>query len=190
MIMFVGWGKPLKQSFGWHARITADMERNRKSGTSARPLDKYVGRYFNAAGTLLLEVRRKDDRLFLLFEGREDEAFPLQHYQDDTFSWLQSRNELVTRARSVLQGASYYMIRFEASQQETVDRLFWTHDSQIPNGEEYVQEHTASCITRPSWWALAGADLQVLQRIHSGCLCLAAADLVDYDNIDVYLSSA
>jgi len=121
--------KTVEAELGWHARITADMERNRKTGTSARPLDKYVGRYFNAAATLFLELRRNDDRLLILFGGREDEAFPLQHYQDDTFSWLQSRNELVTRARSVLQEPSYYMIRFEASQEETVDRLFWEHDS-------------------------------------------------------------
>jgi CubicO group peptidase (beta-lactamase class C family) len=145
---YVWWvRKTVKAELGWHARITADMERNRKPGTPARPLDKYVGRYLNAAGTLFLQVRRNDDGLFILFEGREDEAFPLQHHQDDTFSWLQSRNELVSRARSVLQGASYYLIRFEAGQEETVDRLFWGHDSQMLNGEEYIKEQADSSIT-------------------------------------------
>jgi CubicO group peptidase (beta-lactamase class C family) len=141
---YVHWvSKTVEAELAWHSRITSDMERSRKPGTSPRSFDEYVGRYVNAAGNLLLETKSKDDKLFILFEGRDDEAFPLQHYLDDTFSWLQSRNELVSRARSVLQGASYYMIRFEAGKEGTINRLFWSHDSQLPEGEEYVREHIA-----------------------------------------------
>lgn len=128
---YVHWvGNTIEAELEWHVRITSKMERDRKIGTSPTNLDEYVGSYLNSAGTFLLEIKRNDDKLSILFEGREDDDFPMQHYQDETFSWLQTRNELVSRARNVLQRASYYMIRFEAGQGGKIDRLFWTHDSQ------------------------------------------------------------
>ena len=64
----------------------------------------------------------------------------LEHYEHDTFSWLQPRNELVRRARTVGQHASYYLIRFEGITNTGISRLFWSHDSQMAQGEEYVKE--------------------------------------------------
>ena len=61
----------------------------------------------------------------------------MEHYQDDTFCWLQSRNELVSRARTVLQPASYSMIRFEANGYGSIDFLYWINDSELPKGEQY-----------------------------------------------------
>ena len=87
---------------GWHARIVSDMKRNQKPDTTPWKLGKYVGRYVNAAETFSMGVSEQQEKLILSFEGRQDEAFPMKHYHDNIFSWLQSRNELVSRARTVL----------------------------------------------------------------------------------------
>lgn len=89
-----------------------------------------------------MEIKSKDYKPFILFEGRDDEAFPMEHYQDDTFLWLQSRNELVSEPEASFR-ASYYMIRFEAGKEGKVNRLSWSHDSQLPKGEEYAKEQMA-----------------------------------------------
>lgn len=75
---------------GWHARITADMKRNRNSGPPIRKLGEYVGTFVNKAEIFFVEITQRGDELLLLFEGRQDELFPMKHLNDDTFSWLQS----------------------------------------------------------------------------------------------------
>lgn len=138
---FVSWvQQTVDAELAWHARIVSDMKRKRKPGTTPRRLGEYVGRYVNAAGTFFMEVSERGEKLLMSFEARQDEAFPMEHHHDDTFSWLQSRNDLVGRARTVLQPASYYMIRFEEKEAGGIDRLYWTHDSEMPKGEEYVKE--------------------------------------------------
>lgn len=137
----VSWVKRTAEAeLRWHARITADMKRERVLAPPAHALGSYVGTYVNKAETFFMEIAQQEDKLLLLFEGRQDELFPLEHLNDDTFSWLQSRNDLVSRGRVVLQPATYYMLRFEAGTNGEVDRLFWAHDSELPRGEEYIKK--------------------------------------------------
>jgi len=136
----VSWVKRTAEAeLGWHARITADMKRSQNSELPMRKMGEYVGTFVNKAETFFVEIAQRGDELLLLFEGRQDELFPMEHLIDDTFSWLQSRNDLVSRGRVVLQPATYYMIRFEAGDSGRIDRLFWTHDSELPRGEEYIK---------------------------------------------------
>ena len=79
-----------------------------------------------------------------MWDGREDDLWPMEHYEYDTFSWLRPRDELVRRARSVGQAAPYYLIRFEGIADNSISRLFWRHDLQMPQGEEYVKEIESS----------------------------------------------
>ena len=39
----------------------------------------------------------------------------------------------------ILQPVTYYLIRFEAGDSGRIDRLYWTHDSELPRGEEYIK---------------------------------------------------
>ncbi|KAG8525429.1 uncharacterized protein KY384_009073 [Bacidia gigantensis] len=121
----VSWMKRTAEAeLGWHARIAADI-RNEKG--------------FEPPSQKLETIAQHGDKLVLLFGGRQDELFPMEHVSGDTFSWLQSRNELVSRGRVVLQPATYYMIRFGNDESEGIHRFFWTHDTEIPRGEEYIK---------------------------------------------------
>ena len=128
----------------WHSRIASEMERQRKKDTSPRQLDEYIGSYWNSAKTLLISITFDQRRLHISFEGLADETFPMTHYEDDIFSWLQPRNALVKRARTVGQAPSYYMIRFETDNNSQIARLFWTHDTQLPMGEMFVKDSMTS----------------------------------------------
>lgn len=135
--------KTVDAELDWHRRTTETMEKERKKDTHPRSLSSYVGNYWNTAKTLLIQVKLVGEELQVLWEGREDEAFPLRHYEADTFSWLQPRNDLVSRERTVGQPPSYYMLRFQTDEFGNVDKLFGTHDNQLPQGEQYVAEPKA-----------------------------------------------
>lgn len=138
----VPWVKRTAEAeLGWYARTTVEMKRNRNSEPPTRDLSKYVGIFVNKAETFFIEIVQRGDKLLLLFEGRQDELFPMEHLNGDTFSWLQSRNDLVSRGRVVLQPATYYLIHFKVDEAERIDRLFWAHDSESPKGEEYIKKY-------------------------------------------------
>lgn len=138
---YVSWVKSSKDAeLKWHESVVLEMREKQNSGTSPRNLTDYVGRYFNCSKTLVIEVVLRGKSLALLWDGREDDLWPLKHYEYDTFSWLQPRNELVRRARSIGQRAPYYLISFEGITTAGFSRLFWRHDSRIAQGEEYAKE--------------------------------------------------
>ena len=142
---------PEKSAYLNLVRNTVDAELRRHHQTSKQirsickkeptpgDLDGYVGHYYNVAKTFSIEVRRDGNRLLLASEGRDDEVFPMEYCHDRVFSWLQSRDDLVKRARIVGQGPLYYLIRFEMGENK-INRLFWAHDSQLPEREIYQRQ--------------------------------------------------
>ncbi|GES65200.1 D-aminoacylase [Aspergillus terreus] len=80
-------------------------------------------------------------KLYWLLQGLETERFSLQHYEHDTFTWLQPRNELSRRGRWVGgdQGSEFWKVEFKTSQEETIERLSWLHDNGVP-AVEYHNE--------------------------------------------------
>ena len=112
------------------------MRGKQKIGTSPRNLTDYVGRYFNFSQILLIEVVLRRKSLALLWGGRENDLWPLEHYEYDTLSWLPPRYELLRRARTVAQHPSFYLIRSEGITNTGISRLLWGHDSQMAQGDE------------------------------------------------------
>jgi len=89
----------------------------RTPGTQPRPsLDEYVGDYFGLGGLFKLQIRRRagSNKLEVLFQGLESQAWPLTHYEQDTFSWLQSFNEQAKRPRFNLAGPDIFKLKFMA----------------------------------------------------------------------------
>ena len=56
----------------------------------------------------------------------------LNHYQDDVFTWIQTRNELVKRGRWVDQGPDFWKVDFRADYAGHIKKLFWVHDIGVP----------------------------------------------------------
>lgn len=132
--------RTVEAELNWHQSVVAEMDCKLTNGTFAEDLQQYTGRYYNLSKTLLIEIRKDLEGLILSFEGRDDELWSLTYCRDETFSWLQPRNKLVSRGRVVLQSAPYYEIRFKRDSNGTVSSLFWGHDSRVPEGEQYIKE--------------------------------------------------
>ncbi|KAK3375822.1 putative D-aminoacylase [Lasiosphaeria ovina] len=125
-----------------HARREVDnakaLDEARTPGTQPRPsLDEYVGDYVGLGGLFKLQVRRRRDvrgELEVLFQGLESQAWPLTHYEHDTFSWLQPFNEQARRARFNLAGPDIFKLKFMAGEGNqggptgAIDRVCWMQE--------------------------------------------------------------
>ncbi len=76
----------------------------------------------------------EEGELCWALQGLDSEKFELKHYEHDTFTWLQPRNELSRRGRWVGgdQGPDFWKAVFGADSGGTISRLYWSHDTGVP----------------------------------------------------------
>jgi hypothetical protein len=60
--------------------------------------------------------------------GLAGQAYKLEHYNFDTFSWLMSYDEMVRRARVLFYGPEYFLVEFRFSKGAGGDELVWAAD--------------------------------------------------------------
>ena len=121
----------------WFSNVTEELRQKQKQNTSSRPLEVYVGVYWNAVKTMKIVVTLERGDLYWSVQGLKSEKYVLAHYHDDVFSWLRPRNELVARGRWVDQGAEFWLIRFGATEGGDVDHLAWVHELEVSDGETF-----------------------------------------------------
>ncbi|KAL8946655.1 MAG: hypothetical protein Q9222_006977 [Ikaeria aurantiellina] len=110
------------------------FEANRIQGTEPKQLDAYVGKYYNTIGDFHLDIARSQqpEGLRLAFQGLASQIWSLEHYHLDTFLWLMSRDEAVSRARFPYSPETLYKLDFQTSDQGEVGSLLWAHDADGP----------------------------------------------------------
>jgi CubicO group peptidase (beta-lactamase class C family) len=116
----------------WHSDTSRALQQARKSGTSPRPLQDYVRTYWDDAHIFKIVVTEEHGVLYWAFQGLKSEKFRLHHYEDDTFTWLQPRNDLVKRGRWVGQDAEFWKAAFMTGEKGTIEHLFWVHTIGMP----------------------------------------------------------
>ncbi|KAF2010510.1 beta-lactamase/transpeptidase-like protein [Aaosphaeria arxii CBS 175.79] len=111
----------------WYATTTEELFREKKNDTSPRDLKEYVGTYWDPAHVFKIVVTEDSGKLYWAFQGLDSERFILNHYEDDVFTWIQTRNELVKRGRWVGQGPDFWKAEFRADKDGYIKKLFWVH---------------------------------------------------------------
>ena len=132
------------ETLRWHSNVAEELMKEQKPNTSPQSLENYVGVYWNSSRTVKIVVTR-EKTLYWAIQGLEAEKFPLSHYEDDTFIWLQSRNELASRGRWVDQPAMFWRLRFRCGENGYLSILNWAHDAELPEGEDFFKEETKYC---------------------------------------------
>jgi len=80
----------------------------------------------------------------MLFQGLESQAWPLTHYEHDTFSWLQPFNEQARRARFNLAGLDTFKLKFMAGKgngdgpKGEIDRVCWAQESGLAEEDQFL----------------------------------------------------
>ena len=122
------------ENLKWYPSVVEDLKQNQKTGTSSKPLEQYVGTYWDDLCIVKIEVIQESNKLYWLIQGLEAEKFPLEHYQDDVFTWLLPQNELSKRGRWVGadQDATFWKVEFGVDQNDKIDKLTWADDGGVP----------------------------------------------------------
>lgn len=123
----------------WYPETIRQLQQEQKPNTTAKPLQDYVGTYWNEPRCLKIVVTMEDEQLYWAAQRLNSERFVLWHYQDDTFSWLQPRDDPVSRARWVDQPPAFWKIRFHTDSADKVTSLRWAYDSDLPEGEGFFK---------------------------------------------------
>ncbi|CAG9986862.1 unnamed protein product [Clonostachys byssicola] len=127
------------------ARITAAMGATRTEGIHkqlldgrtrtdpSKPLDTYIGRYFNAVQVFFIDIFLRDNHLYLSFMGREKDTFELAPYGDDSFFWFLTHDEAARLARDSGYGPEFYILKFGATDVDSnsIDTLWWKHEPSL-----------------------------------------------------------
>ena len=112
------------ENANWYSSTVDELTKDRNDDTSPKKLEDYTGTYWDAIHVVKIEVSLEDGTLNWALQGLPSEKFSLDHYEHDTFTWLQPRNELGKRGRWVDQGAEFWKLRFEANNNGQIERLF------------------------------------------------------------------
>ncbi len=116
----------------WYPRVTKQLAEQQTNGTSARLPEAYVGTYWDMAQVLKIVITLEEGKLYWALQGIETQKFQLHHYENDTFTWLTSRNELSSRGLWVGDGPYYWKLIFKAGDDGEIRSVFWLHDYGVP----------------------------------------------------------
>ncbi|KAK0126842.1 hypothetical protein ONS95_008421 [Cadophora gregata] len=101
----------------------SSLQNNRPRAQGPKPLEAYVGTYWGENHILKIVVTLEDGHLYRSLQGLEAEKVRLHHYENDTFTWLTSRNELNSRALFVGNCPAYWKLVFEAGKNGKIQSL-------------------------------------------------------------------
>lgn len=137
---YIEFAKRSRNATIWrHNEIGAYLERKRVKGTYPKPLDAYVGTYWNAQRYLKIKVTLSNGKLAWALQGLDSEEFELVHYENDTFLWYKNRDYLVSRGRWVDQPPIYWKLRFCSNAAGEIASVKWTNDPGVLDGEEFFK---------------------------------------------------
>ncbi|KAF5634805.1 hypothetical protein F25303_8721 [Fusarium sp. NRRL 25303] len=122
-------------NLGWYDRIALGLAQGRPETINPhKPLEKYVGEYIDQSRVFSVVVTLKEGALFWAFQGMDSERYKLTHYDGDTFTWLQPRNDLSRRGRWVLgndNDPSFWKVEFGVNEHGSVNMVLWRHDPSL-----------------------------------------------------------
>ena len=100
-----------------------ELEKEQKKGSVPRNLEEYTGTYCDDSHIFKIHVSEEEGILHWAFQGLDSEKWPLDHYEQDTFTWIRTRKELTKRGRWVDQGAPFWKVEFKTNEIGDIDKL-------------------------------------------------------------------
>ena len=116
----------------WFSTSMAELESEKVEGPVPRDLKEYTGTYWDAIHVFKIDVFVEKGALNWASQGLKSEKWQLDHYNQDTFTWIRQRNELTKRGRWVDQSAAFWKAEFKAGENGWIDRLMGVHDIGVP----------------------------------------------------------
>ncbi|XMA14379.1 hypothetical protein WAI453_007170 [Rhynchosporium graminicola] len=125
--------KTRAENLKWYPNLIQELKQAQENGTSPRNFEDYAGTYWDKYGIFKIIVTVQEGKLYWKLQGLESEKFELSHYQNDSFTWLATRNELSRRGRWVGgdQGPDFWKVEFKTASEGKISHLSWSHDNGV-----------------------------------------------------------
>lgn len=131
----------IRTTVDWYDKTVKALNDGKTPGTTpSKPLQDYVGVYWNKKRYIKIVVTLSDDKLSWAIQGLDSERFELDHYQDDIFTWIRPRNYMAARGRWVDDPPSFWKIKFLQDHQGEITCLNWVHDTDAQAGEDFYKD--------------------------------------------------
>jgi hypothetical protein len=113
--------------------INRSLAAGRTIETTSRPLEVYVGRYFNGAGNFFIGIEKKgENSLQVVYVGRSADTFRLLPYQEDSSYWTLTHAEAARLAPEPIFSIGYHIIKFNSDVNGTsIACLWWQHQPDL-----------------------------------------------------------
>lgn len=134
--------------------LQKELDDNRAPGTLHRPLRDYTGVYWNPPKTFHIVVQEVASSLIMTPQGLSSQRYTLQHYRDDSFTWIMPFDEVIRRARSAAYYTpEYYVVEFVGDGDGEIDRLAWVMESDLPDngGRKMFKKDRGSSGSSRAW---------------------------------------
>ncbi|KAK0631412.1 beta-lactamase/transpeptidase-like protein [Immersiella caudata] len=124
-----------------YSELSVRIEEGKTPGGPPRALDDYIGTYVGFGDLFSIVVRKAENGLEMLLQGRETQKYELHHHHDNTFTWFISWNEQIKRGRFINYQDGIYFVRFRVGHMSGgVVALNWAYEAGLPDGEEFLRE--------------------------------------------------
>ncbi len=127
---------------GQYPKLQKKMDDAQPVGTPIKPLQSYVGRYWNSIDTFFVDVAAEGEQLRMWSQGYEDVDYHLHHYDHDIFAWAANRDHDIKMAIFPKWYESFHKVKFHSNSVGEVDSLSWGHDGAVPEGEVFKKKST------------------------------------------------
>jgi CubicO group peptidase (beta-lactamase class C family) len=134
-------------------QLPKDLAKTKSPDVNPRPLEAYVGKYYNKPLNWFIEVIHTDgDTLRFSFQGRSTtQSHKLEIHGEDRFSWLLTEEESRHLGRWPDLDVSTYLFRFGTDETGYINHLRWVHDPDVLEGEIFLKGQSCprtSCDSR------------------------------------------
>jgi CubicO group peptidase (beta-lactamase class C family) len=112
---------------------------SRAATAAPKPLEMYVGTYWNEGRYVKISITVTDNKLFWALQGLQSELFELEHAYGDTFHFLKPRDEMAVRGCWTDREMNYFLLHFNADLHGTIQSITWDHECNVPEGEVFYR---------------------------------------------------
>lgn len=128
------------------------MEKAQKKGTPVKPLEEYVGKYYNNIGNFYLEVSVRGNGLRICVQGFDNTCYDLHHYENDTFAWDCNREAEMQKVMFPTWYEGIHKFHFATGPDKKIDRTVWSYGRDVSGlGETFMKAQSG----QPVCWEQA-----------------------------------
>lgn len=127
------------------------LEEGRIPNTPRKANQEYVGSYYNLIKDYYIEIFEKSGELFMCHQNDRFQSYQLKHFNDDSFSWLFTRDECTRRSLFSFTNLEFYILRFGMGDDDKIDQIYGNTTSLYSKKKLFVEHPDLQKPSKRPW---------------------------------------